>query len=123
MDLYDGLFARLRAFAVWHEGDPAKLGRVKAQVRDRAENYLTCLRYQNVASDNNAAERSLRHLVLKRKISFGSISERTAETMAILLSVLMSWKRRGELGGYLAGGVRGYVPSLVNNALLNAKSA
>lgn len=103
MEPYDALLAQLMAFAVPHVSDPAKLSRVKAQVKDRAENYLTCLRYQDVASDNNAAERSLRHLVLKRKISFGSISERTAETMAILLSILMSWRRRGELRNYLLG--------------------
>ena len=103
MGIYDALLARLKTFAVSHPSDPAKLTRVKTQVRDRAENYLTCLRHPNVASDNNAAERSLRHLVLKRKISFGSISERTAETMAILSSVLMSWKRRGELRTYLLG--------------------
>jgi transposase len=100
---YDGLLAQINTVSVSDPRDPAKLSRVKTQVRDRAENYLTCLRHPNVAADNNAAERSLRHLVLKRKISFGSISEKTAETMAILLSVLLSWKRRGELRNYLAG--------------------
>lgn len=100
---HDALLARLTAFAIPHRLDPAKLSRVKLQIGARTENYLTCLVYPNVASDNNAAERSLRHLVLKRKISFGSFSLRTAETTAILLSVLMSWKRRGELRGYLMG--------------------
>lgn len=103
VERYDALLMRLKSFAVPHPSDPAKLSRVKTQVEGRMENYLTCLRYPDVASDNNAAERSLRHLVLKRKISFGSISERTAETTAILLSVLMSWKRRGELRNYLLG--------------------
>lgn len=103
MEKHDTLLARLRAFAVPNSSDPAKLSRAKTQIRDRAANYLTCLRHTNVASDNNAAERSLRHIVLKRKISFGSISEQTAETMAILLSLLMSWKRRGELHNYLLG--------------------
>lgn len=100
---YDALHERLQAFAEADTRDPAKLGRIKTQVRERSENYLTCLRHPNVAADNNAAERSLRHLVIKRKISFGSMSEGTAETMAILLSVLMSRKQRGELRKYLAG--------------------
>ena len=43
---------------------------------------------------NNQAERSLRHLVLKRKISFGSLTKRTAENLAVLLSVLMSLRQR-----------------------------
>ena len=101
--MHDALLDRLKAFATSHPHDPAKLARIKNQVSERAENYLTCLLHPCVASDNNAAERSLRHLVLKRNISFGSFSEKTAETLAILLSVLMSYKRRGTLRGYLVG--------------------
>lgn len=103
LDWYDELLKQLTTFATPHPTDPKKLLRVKAQVAARPTNYLTCLKFQQVATDNNAAERSLRHLVLKRKISFGSLNEQTAETMAILLSVLMSWKRRGQLRNYLMG--------------------
>lgn len=97
------LLERLQAFAYAHPLDVTKLSRIKNQVSERASNYLTCLLHPIVASDNNAAERSLRHLVLKRKISFGSFSEKTAETLEILLSVLMSFKQRGTLRGYLMG--------------------
>jgi hypothetical protein len=100
---HGALLRRLRAFATAHALDVAKLSRIKRQVSGRAANYLTCLVHPGVASDNNAAERSLRHLVLKRKISFGSFSEKTAETLAILLSVLMSFKRQGMLRNYLVG--------------------
>jgi len=100
---YDALAERLSTFALPHPSDPTKLTRVKTQVRDRTANYLTCLKYPGVTPDNNAAERSLRHLVLKRKISFGSFSEKTADTLAVLCSVLLSWKRRGMLRGYLLG--------------------
>ena len=100
---YDALHERLARFAAPSPRDPAKLARVKTQVRKRVHNYLTCLTHQDVASDNNVAERSLRHLVLKRKISFGSLCERTAETMAILCSVLLSYKHCGTLRNYLAG--------------------
>ena len=101
--LYDALHKRLKAFVLPHSSDPLKLARVKTQVRARTANYLTCLLYPGVASDNNAAERSLRHLVLKRKISFGSFSEKTADTLAVLCSVLLSHKTRGTLRGYLLG--------------------
>lgn len=101
--LYAQLYARLNAFALPDPHDPLKMARIKKQVRERSANYLVCLLYPNVASDNNAAERSLRHLVLKRNISFGSLTEKTAETLAILSSVLLSWKQRGELRKYLLG--------------------
>jgi regulator of replication initiation timing len=100
---YDTLLERLYTFAQGHLLDFTKLIRIKGQISERAENYLTCLRYPHVASDNNLAERSLRHIVLKRKVSFGSYSEKTADTLAVLLSVLMSWKRRGMLRDYLMG--------------------
>jgi hypothetical protein len=100
---YDTLLERLYAFAQAHALDVKKLTRIKGQISARGQNYLTCLRYPHVASDNNAAERSLRHLVLKRKVSFGSYSEKTADTLAVLLSVLMSYKRQGTLRGYLMG--------------------
>ncbi len=100
---YDTLLKRLKTFSALHASDPSKLVRIKNQVGERTANYLTCLQYPGVASDNNAAERSLRHLVLKRKVSLGSFSEKTAETLAILLSVLLSYKQRGELRNYLMG--------------------
>jgi hypothetical protein len=100
---YDLLHDRLKSFAVTQSSDPAKLTRIKEQVRVRTENYLTCLLHADVACDNNAAERSLRHLVLKRKISFGSFREKTAETLAILASVLLSHKQNGTLAAYLKG--------------------
>lgn len=100
---YDELTKRLQQFVSAHPHDPAKLTRIKEQVAPRITQYLTCLLHPHVASDNNAAERSLRHLVLKRKISFGSLSEKTAETLAILCSVLLSHKQRGTLREYLMG--------------------
>ena len=100
---YDPLIARLKAFTIPDPLDPAKLARVKEQIDARTDNYLTCLTHRGVAADNNAAERSLRHLVLKRKISFGSFREKTAETLAILTSVLLSRRQNGTLAAYLKG--------------------
>lgn len=100
---YQTLLARLTQFAIPHKTDPKKLLSIKKQVRERTERYLTCLLYGEVRADNNPAERALRHLVLKRKISFGSLNEATAERLSILMSVLLSFKRRGTLGMYLQG--------------------
>lgn len=100
---YPTLRTRLHTFAQTHPLDMQKLARIKGQIAERGEHYLTCLRHPQVASDNNLAERSLRHLVLKRKVSFGSYSEKTADTLAVLLSVLMSYKKRGTLRSYLQG--------------------
>ncbi len=101
--MYDSLHARLKLLAISDSLDPTKLRRIKEQIGVRTENYLTCLLHKGVAADNNAAERSLRHLVLKRKISFGSFREKTAETLAILCSVLMSYRQQGMMATYLKG--------------------
>jgi transposase len=45
-----------------------------------------------VPSDNNAAERSVRELVVSRKISGGTRSERGSETKSILASLFGTWR-------------------------------
>jgi transposase len=47
-----------------------------------------------IPADNNRAERELRPLVIARKISFGSQSERGALTREILMSVLLTLSKR-----------------------------
>lgn len=48
-----------------------------------------------VPADNNRAERELRPLVIARKISFGSQSEKGARTREVLMSVLHTLRKRG----------------------------
>lgn len=48
-----------------------------------------------VPPDNNAAERSLRHLVTSRKISGGTRSDAGTETKMILASLFGTWRTRG----------------------------
>ncbi|MEK7137098.1 MAG: transposase [Patescibacteria group bacterium] len=44
---------------------------------------------------NNKAERSIRPLVVKRKLSFGSRTQKGADVMSVLLSVcLTTWWRK-----------------------------
>ena len=46
-------------------------------------------------SDNNAAERSLRHLVISRKISGGTRSQPGSDSKMTLASLFGTWRARG----------------------------
>ena len=81
--------------------DPKKLIRYKTTLRKNIPKYLTCLSDPRIPLTNNQAERSLRHLVLKRKISFGSLTKRTADNLAVLMSSLMSLKQRYQSNFFL----------------------
>jgi len=62
----------------------------------RALKYIselfTFIRFPNILSDNNLAERSLRHLVVSRKISGGTRSKKGSETKSILASLFGTWR-------------------------------
>ena len=85
---------RLTQVAKVSPSDPSPLKRIKTSLLKNINKYFTCLLFPAVALTNNLAERSLRHLVLKRKVSFGVQSVKGAETMSILFSVLLSLRRR-----------------------------
>ena len=55
---------------------------------------LTCLWYDDVASDNNAAERAIRPAVMIRKNCYANQSEKGATTMAVMMSVFRTLKLR-----------------------------
>lgn len=75
--------------------DPKKLATLKATFLEKTGQYLFCIREPNIPMTNNKAERSIRPLVTKRKISFGSKTQKGADVMSILLSVCFStwWKK------------------------------
>ena len=86
--------------------DCKKLRTYKTTLLKNIPAYLTCLSDPKIPMTNNQAERSLRHLVLKRKVSLGSHSKDTANNLAILLSVFMSRRSqnpRGWFGQMLQG--------------------
>lgn len=68
-------------------GEPDKLTRLKAQLLRAGKDRLFVCLPKNAPCDNNRAERDLRQLVLKRKRSFGSQTERGAKALATILSV------------------------------------
>jgi transposase len=79
-------------------GEPDKLTRLKAQlIRAGKDRLFVCLP-KNTPCDNNRAERDLRQLVLKRKRSFGSQTEKGAKTLATILSVCTTMWRIQPLG-------------------------
>lgn len=84
---------RLAKFTKPNPDDIPKTRTLKSTLFKNRESYLTCLRFPNlVPLDNNRAERGLRHLVIKRKISYGSKTDKGAETTSILASVLLSMR-------------------------------
>ena len=48
-----------------------------------------------VSPDNNAAERSLRHLVVSRKVSGGTRSEQGTDTKMTLATIFSTWRAQG----------------------------
>lgn len=101
---YDEFAEQLTHLSALKPNDPLKMIRIKQTLRKNIPKYLTCLSDPRIPLTNNLAERSLRHLVLKRKISFGSLTRRTAENFAVLVSVLLSLKQRHQsnfFGEYL----------------------
>jgi len=50
------------------------------------------IRFEGIPSDNNAAERILRHTVISRKISGGTRSENGSITKAVLSSLFGTWR-------------------------------
>lgn len=102
------LVKRLQIIAIPHQDDPKKLATIKESLRKNTDSYFTCMTHEGIPADNNKAERALRHLVLKRKISFGSRTQKGADTLSVLASVMLSlWWRKPQnfFGEYL--GLRG----------------
>lgn len=54
------------------------------------------VRFPNVTSDNNPAERIIRHTVIARKIQGGTRSSKGSETKSILTSLFDTWSMQGK---------------------------
>lgn len=86
-------------------GEPQKLSRLKAQLLRAGQSRLFACLPADTPCDNNRAERDLRQLVLKRKRSFGSKTQKGANALATILSVCTTtWRRQATTSGgyYLA---------------------
>ncbi len=54
------------------------------------------IRFPNISSDNNPAERIIRHTVIARKIQGGTRSAKGSETKSILTSLFDTWQLQGK---------------------------
>jgi transposase len=76
-----------------------KKKRLQSTLCERVERFLSELFVfvadARVPSDNNAAERSIRQVVVSRKISGGTRSARGSETKSILASLFGTWRLQG----------------------------
>ena len=76
--------------------DPPQLATYKDSLRSNKDAYFVCLKYPGIIPpDNNKAERAIRHLVIKRKACFGSKTQKGADVLSVLYSVLLSlhWRK------------------------------
>ena len=92
--LKEKLKSKLSNIIKVHKEDPKKLVTYKTTIAKYIDKYFVCILIPWIPADNNKAERALRHLVLKRKMSNGSVNKSSAEFMSINYSVLLSmyWK-------------------------------
>jgi len=87
---------RLHALVAPYLADPAhRRHRVSAYLERYLWDGFTFVVYPEVPSDNNAAERSLRHLVVTRKISGGTRSSEGTATKMALATLFGTWQARG----------------------------
>lgn len=85
-----------------NKNEPVKLTKLKAQLMRAGQLKLfTCLTH-NTPCDNNRAERDLRQLVLKRKRSFGSQTEKGAKALSTVLSICTTTWRTNPTGYFKA---------------------
>lgn len=66
-----------------------------ARIAKYLPELFTFIRFEGVPSDNNNAERILRHTVIQRKISGGTRSAKGSETRSILTSLFDTWQLQG----------------------------
>lgn len=73
-----------------------KSSTVFSRLASRGMKYVselfTFVRFAGVSSDNNTAERAVRHLVVGRKISGGTRSQKGSVTKSILTSLFGTWR-------------------------------
>jgi transposase len=72
--------------------------RIQNIFRENAARLYHWARHPSIPAENNRAERELRPLVIARKISFGSQSDRGLKTRETLMSVLHTLRKRTDNG-------------------------
>lgn len=87
-------------------GKNASFKEFAGKIENGINYWFTCIVHLEVEPTNNFAEQALRELIVQRKIMGGLRSERGAETLEILSTMIATWKKQGKplletLKGYL----------------------
>lgn len=85
-------FQRLSKQKKWREDDTKTF--IEEWIVQHKDRLVTFLKYAGAPSENNAAERSIRPMVIFRKITGGSRSEAGAKTTDINMSIMETWKKQ-----------------------------
>ena len=76
--------------------DPSAVeGKLCRRIERFIKELFVFVAHPAVPADNNAAERSLRHLVTSRKLSGGTRSEQGTNSKMALASLFGTWRARG----------------------------
>ena len=86
------LLARCRSFLDDPSSAPARLCR---RIRNHIKELFVFVAHPEVPPDNNAAERSLRPVVVSRKVSGGTRSAAGTDTKMALASIFGTWRAHG----------------------------
>ncbi len=76
------------------QANHAAIQNIQNIFRDNHDKLYHWASDRKIPADNNFAERELRPLIIARKLSFGSQSNEGAKTREILMSVLITLKKR-----------------------------
>ena len=90
--LEEGLLELCRPFL---KDSLAPQGRLCRRIERHTKELFVFVAHPQVPSDDNAAERSLRHLGMSRKISGGTRSEPGSASEMTLASLFGTWRARG----------------------------
>lgn len=82
---------RFREIAMIDRNDSVQLKIYKKTLAKNEKKYFVFIDVKGVKMDNNKAERRLRHIVLKRKISLGSKTGKGAQILEKVYSVVLTW--------------------------------
>jgi hypothetical protein len=77
------------------KSDVFSAGQKNTLIRTPGKSCFSSQNRQLLPSSNNKAEREIRPAVLMRKASYGSASDKGAETRSILMSIYRTLKQRG----------------------------
>ena len=89
---YEGIKLLLSLCQPFSNDDTAPQAKLCRRIERFIKELFVFVSHPGVPPENNAAERSLRHLVVSRKISGGTRSERGTNTKMALASLFGTWR-------------------------------